>query len=135
MLARLVAAGSLAIVAACAGEGGTGDATPNAAPQATTASGIEGRIKATPVDAGCAATQSCDRPLTATFNVEQNGGRVGQFTTDADGRFSILLPPGHYVITPDPSAPLINPLGQTRPVTVGANRMNQVLLTFQDMTR
>ena len=39
-------------------------------------------------------------PLTnATFAVEKDNGEVTSFITDAQGRFRVSLPPGHYKIS------------------------------------
>jgi hypothetical protein len=36
-----------------------------------------------------------------TFVVKQADAKVASFSTDAEGRFRVSLPPGHYVVTRD----------------------------------
>ena len=38
-----------------------------------------------------------------TFVAMKEGAKVGSFTTDAEGRFRVALPPGHYVVEKDPA--------------------------------
>ena len=128
-LVRLFVVGSLTVIAACAGSGDE-NAGVTAGP-----TGLSGRAIAHPADPACIGNQSCDQPLHATFNVEQNGNRVAQFSTDADGQFSVALPPGSYVIVPDSGAPLADASTQTRAVTVGPTGMRQLMLTFDGLIR
>jgi hypothetical protein len=64
-------------------------------------SGIEGVITVSPAQPGpirAGATGSI--PLAnATFVVENNDAAVSSFTTDDQGRFRALLPPGHYKVS------------------------------------
>jgi hypothetical protein len=70
-------------------------------------SGIEGVIMVSPSRPG--PTRE-DRPSAApagnlTFVVKNGEAPVASFTTDAEGRFHVLLPPGHYsVLREDPGA-------------------------------
>jgi hypothetical protein len=47
-------------------------------------------------------------PVATSFKVllarpgHRNGREVGHFSTDADGDFAVALPPGKYIIVPDP---------------------------------
>jgi hypothetical protein len=71
------------------------------------ASGIEGVIMVSPSRPGPIRK---DQPSAAPagnveFAVKKEDARVASFTTDPEGRFHILLPPGHYtVLREDPGA-------------------------------
>src|SRR3954469_22862481 len=70
-------------------------------------SGIEGVIMVSPNRPGPIHK---DRPSTGPaanveFVVKKGDARVTSFTADAEGRFRVLLPPGHYtVLREDPGA-------------------------------
>jgi hypothetical protein len=69
--------------------------TPTPAP-----SGIEGVISVSPSRPGPIRK---DSPSVAPvpnieFVVKKGGARVASFTTNAEGRFQISLPPGHYIV-------------------------------------
>jgi hypothetical protein len=74
---------------------------------ATVSSGIEGVIMVSPSRPG--PTRK-DGPSAAPagnleFAVKRGEARVAAFTTDAEGRFHVSLPPGHYtVLREDPGA-------------------------------
>lgn len=63
--------------------------------------GIEGTISISPAQAGPVRDDSPDsRPLAnATFAVENEKGEVAAFTTDSQGHFRTLVPPGHYKVS------------------------------------
>lgn len=67
--------------------------------------GIEGRILAGPTCPFVIPGQDCDdRPIAATVIVRQPFGfEVTRFTSDADGRFRVALPPGNYQLDPQPN--------------------------------
>lgn len=63
-------------------------------------SGVEGVITVSPAQPGptrLGAAESIPLP-NATFGVENEKGEVASFTTDDQGRFRTLVPPGHYKI-------------------------------------
>jgi hypothetical protein len=64
-------------------------------------SGIEGVIRISPARPGpIRADEPGSVPLpNATFAVENKNGEVASFTTDDQGRFRALLPPGHYKVS------------------------------------
>ena len=64
-------------------------------------SGIEGTITIGPANAGPTRIDVPNSvPLAnAAFSVENENGAVKSFTTDAQGRFRVSLPPGHYKIS------------------------------------
>jgi hypothetical protein len=77
------------VIAACASAGQT---------PAGEESGIEGVITVSPARPGpIRVDESGSVPLAnATFVVENKNGEVTSFTTDEQGRFRTVLPPGHY---------------------------------------
>ena len=64
--------------------------------------GIEGAISISPSRPGpVRADAASSAPLAnIVFAVEGNSGPVANFTTDEQGRFRILLKPGHYKVSP-----------------------------------
>ncbi len=71
------------------------------APAKGSATGVEGVISAGPVHGGPVRQGGSDsRPLpNMTFEVKQGSRVLTSFQTDDQGRFRILLEPGHYTIT------------------------------------
>ena len=63
--------------------------------------GIEGTITISPVQPGpTRADAPGSQPLAnAAFVVENEKGEVASFTTDDQGRFRTLVPPGHYKVS------------------------------------
>jgi len=74
--------------------------TPTPSP---TSSGIEGVILVSPNRPGPIRKDvSSESPAgNITFVVKQADVNVASLTTDAEGRFRVTLPPGHYVVTRD----------------------------------
>lgn len=73
-------------------------------------SGIEGTIVVSPTRPG--PIRKGDGPSVAPvrnaeFVVKARDATVKTFTTDAEGRFQVALPPGHYVIAREGAAPWI----------------------------
>jgi hypothetical protein len=89
--------------------------------------GTEIRGPVTPV---CQVDVPCDSPFAATFEVRRGSQRVATFTSDVQGRFSVRLAPGSYVVVPAADAPLMNPSAQTKAVEVGSEGLTSVQLTF-----
>jgi len=69
--------------------------------QSGSATGIEGVITISPIQAGpVRADAPSSRPLAnATFVVENQKGEATSFTTDDQGRFRTPLAPGHYKVS------------------------------------
>lgn len=70
--------------------------------QHTSASGIEGVITIGPIRPGPIRRDS-EYPTRApfastTFTVRNENAAVASFTTDEQGRFRVLVPPGHYTV-------------------------------------
>src|SRR6266571_5819767 len=63
--------------------------------------GIEGIVTISPTQPGPVRADSPDsKPLAnATFAVENEKGEVASFTTDDQGHFRTLVPPGHYKVS------------------------------------
>lgn len=93
-------------------------------------SGIEGLVVRGPTQPVCVVSIPCDEPFAALFHVRQDGRAIATFTSDAEGRFSIELPPGDYTITPDATAPILFPTQQVKTVHVEPNTMVRVELDF-----
>lgn len=75
--------------------------TPTPTPTPATASGIEGTIVVSPTRGG--PIRKGDEPSVAPvrnvqFVVKAGDATAATFTTDAEGRFQVSLPPGHYVV-------------------------------------
>jgi len=75
------------------------NAQPTPAPDNTT--GVEGVISVSPIHGGPARRGTPNsRPLANTaFVVENEKGTVASFQTDEQGRFRVLLAPGHYTVS------------------------------------
>lgn len=68
-------------------------------------SGIEGVILVSPSRPGPIRKDEPGMAAAAnvTFAVMREGAKVASFTTDAEGRFRIALPPGRYIVEKDPA--------------------------------
>jgi hypothetical protein len=66
-------------------------------------SGIEGQVLLGPMCPVVQQGQECpDQPYQATLTVQdRNGMQITQFQTDDQGRFSIPLVPGEYILHPE----------------------------------
>jgi hypothetical protein len=98
------------------------------APAPTT--GLTGTVLRGPITPVCTPTAPCDAPFSATFTVERNASRIGQFQSDAQGQFSIMLSPGRYRVVPASDAPIIAPTSQFKDVDVGDVGLTHVELHF-----
>ncbi len=92
--------------------------------------GLTGTVMRGPVTPVCQINVPCDAPFSASFDVRRDSLRVATFHSDADGTFTVTLPPGTYVIVPASDAPLMNPAMQTRTVTVDPTGLTEVHLLF-----
>jgi hypothetical protein len=111
---RFLALALILGLAACGGGTATTTTRPSAVGE------VAGRVLAGPVcpveisppDPGCA-----DRPVPGAVIVAglPDGSAVASVTSDAEGRFSLSLPSGAYLLTPQPVAGL---LGTASPVEV-----------------
>jgi hypothetical protein len=74
---------------------------------------------------------SCDDlPFAATFELFRGSTRVAVTRSDTAGVFRVPLTPGSYMVVPGTDAPIIEPRRQGKEVTVTADSVTRVLLTF-----
>jgi hypothetical protein len=79
----------------------------------TLQSGIRGQVREGPISPVAKPGEPNDQPLAgAKIEISREGSQVKTIvvTSDANGNFSIALPPGDYILTPQPLQP-----GQTFP--------------------
>jgi len=88
--------------------------------------GIRGTILAGPACPGPARLDSAcpDRPVRMTVEVVQGTTVAATFTTDADGRFSVAVPPGSYTLRSKAGLPAL----RSSSVTVDAGTYTDVML-------
>src|ERR1051326_7716083 len=94
--------------------------------------GIEGVITMSPIRPGPIREGEPDsKPIPNTaFAVTNQDGPVSSFTTDAEGKFKISLPPGHYKVSKQGGGRI--GMGRSGPfeVDVVAGKMTQVKWDF-----
>jgi len=96
----------------------------------TPTTGLTGVVVRGPIAPVCRIDVACDAPFGAGFSVQQSGRHVGQFRSDAEGRFTVWLSPGAYRVVPDADAPLMAPSSQAKTVEVGSVGLTAVRLEF-----
>jgi hypothetical protein len=98
---------------------------PTVAPESGT--GIEGVITFGPTHGGPSRIGVADsKPLANVgFVVKNNKGVAASFTTDAEGRFKVSLPPGHYTVSRNDAQPKVGRYGPFE-VDVVAGKMTAV---------
>jgi hypothetical protein len=100
-------------------------------------SGITGTVTLGPMCPVERVGSPCpDLPLEADIQVKQADAVVATVHSDADGHFTVKLPPGHYVLVglpPTPGAPL--PLAKSVDVTVRPHQFTQVTIGFDSGIR
>jgi hypothetical protein len=114
-------AGLVALLGACGGSAGSSD------------SGIRGLALIAPT---CPVEQeglACDPlPHTGRFLVRKDGDLVARVQTGKDGRFTVRLDPGRYVLESDsPALPLLKPVD----ASVREHEFTDVTLTFDSGIR
>ena len=74
--------------------------SPTPSPKASAGTGIEGVITRSPIHGGpIHQGEDSSAPMPNTvFIVRQGTAEVARFTTDADGKFRVALPPGKYEV-------------------------------------
>jgi len=97
-------------------------------------SGIVGQVFLVDYCAAQRVDQDCSpQPLQSTVGVlSAAGDLIGQFTTSADGRFHVHLPPGDYVLVIlDPEGePYVPAFAQPVAVTVERKKLTTVTMIF-----
>lgn len=96
----------------------------------TPTTGLTGVVVRGPITPVCLIDVACDAPFSAGFSVQQSGREVAQFRSDAEGRFTVWLPPDTYRIVPHADAPLMAPASQARSVEVGRTGLTTVRLEY-----
>jgi hypothetical protein len=95
-------------------------------------SGIRGVTVAGPQCPVEIAGSPCpDKPLAAAFDVQApNGDVVAHARSGDDGKFLVVLQPGHYVVNPGPPASGPFPVGKPVDVVVRPHRFTRVTVTY-----
>jgi hypothetical protein len=96
----------------------------------TVTTGLTGIVVRGPITPLCQSQVPCDAPFSATFSVEQNARRITGFRSDADGRFTVMLPPGVYRVVAGADAPIVSPPSQAKVVEVLPVGLTEVRLDF-----
>lgn len=96
----------------------------------TVTTGLTGVVLRGPITPVCQIQVPCDAPFGATFSVEQNGRRITEFQSNADGRFTVMLASGVYRIVPGADAPIMSPQSQAKTVEVLPVGLTEVRLEF-----
>lgn len=89
---------------------------------------VNGLVQRGPTQNICSVDNPCVEPFSAGFTITQAGDSVLHFESGTDGRFSVRLMPGAYVVVPDPDAPVFGQ--QTKDLKVPAGDSVSVTLTF-----
>jgi hypothetical protein len=96
----------------------------------TVNTGLTGVVVRGPIAPVCEVSKPCDAPFSAAFGVYENTRRVSGFRSDANGRFTVMLPAGVYRVIPDADAPVIQPPAQVKTVEVLPVGLTEVRLEF-----
>ena len=98
----------------------------------TPSSGIEGYVTEGPMCPGPVpiGTNTCpDQPYQATISVlDANDTQITQIQTDVNGYFKITLPPGTYILHPEPGKPF--PHASDQSVVVRAGQFTQLTIIY-----
>ena len=93
--------------------------------------GLEGIVFKGPINPVEIEGQINDAPFAALFNVYDKKDKfIKSFSSDDNGEFSVMLEPGDYKISPDDSAPIMNPEYQVKTVQIGTDSMTKEDLYF-----
>jgi hypothetical protein len=98
-------------------------------------SGIEGQVLIGPMCPVVQQGQGCpDQPYQATLTVTSlEGLQIAQFQTDAQGRFSIPLVPGEYILHPE--SPNGVPFAGDQSFIVETGRFTQITVNYDSGIR
>ncbi len=102
---------------------------------ATIHSGVQGQVFIGPSCPVVQIGQPCpDKTYQATLTIKRaDGGRVTQAQTDDDGRFTIQLPPGEYILHPE--SPNMIPFAPDQTFTVQSNSFTELIVTYDSGIR
>jgi hypothetical protein len=99
-----------------------------------TGSGINGLVTIGPVSPVERPGVSNDAPYQATIVVRNaDGDSVATVRSGADGRFSVNLAPGTYML--EPQSPGMLPVAQPQEVTVAPHRYTEVTVSYDSGIR
>jgi hypothetical protein len=101
-------------------------------------SGVRGQAVIGPMCPVMRVEDPCpDEPYQASLTVlSLDGQEVMRFTTDAEGKFEIQLPPGDYVLRSDvPAGKPVIPSAADVPFTVLPNQFTDVIVSFDSGIR
>lgn len=98
-------------------------------------SGIEGQVMIGPMCPVVQQGQECpDQPYQATLTVlHRDGIQVAQFQTDAQGRFSVPLVPGEYILHPE--SPNGIPFANDQSFVVETGRFTRITVHYDSGIR
>lgn len=99
-------------------------------------SGIRGQVTIGPSCPGpVSANEPCtDQPYQATITIfNERGEQVNQVQTRSDGIFTVMLPPGTYILHPETSGAY--PRAEDLEVVVGARQIIEVQITYDSGMR
>ena len=107
------------------------------APQIPANTGIQGQVTMGPMCPVVISGQECpDRPYQATMAILTRAGRdVKKFTTDANGKFTVLLAPGAYILHPLPPQNSPMPFGRDEPFNVVEGQFTQIKVVYDSGIR
>jgi len=93
--------------------------------------GLEGTVYRGPINPVEMEGQVNDAPYSALFNVfNLNDKYIKSFSSNADGKFNVMLAPGDYKIIPDKSAPIMGAEFQVKEVTLDPVGITKLDLFF-----
>jgi hypothetical protein len=98
-------------------------------------SGIEGQVLLGPACPVAQPGQECpDQPYQATLTVNSlNGVQLVQFQTDEQGRFSVPLVPGQYILHPE--TPNGSPFADDQSFVVDSGRYTHLTVNYDSGIR
>lgn len=98
-------------------------------------SGVEGTVFLGPLCPVIQQGQPCpDRPYQATLTInDAHGKKVTQVQTDEQGRFTVYLAPGNYILHPE--SPNVMPHAEEQSFTVEAGMFTEITVNYDSGIR
>jgi hypothetical protein len=135
---------ALALLGGCSGSSSPGSAASASDPRGPTRetgtassvdSGLHARVLFGPTCPVQRVGQSCVRPYQATISIlrEPTNKAVATARSASDGRFSVRLTPGRYLLEPHAGRPF--PRSRPQTVTVYADRFTNVTINYDSGIR
>ena len=102
-----------------------------------TDSGIAGKALVGPMCPVMIDGQDCpDQPYQATITVNNPEGRkIAQFQTDEDGKFTIPLSPGEYILIPETPEGKPYPFADQQPFVVLQGEFTRIIVLYDSGIR